>query len=56
MAVLIIEMVQPRLSGVLYTADPLNGDLHTIRVSAVEGLGENLVGGDLSPQHSYRKF
>lgn len=54
MAVLIIEMVQPRLSGVLYTADPLNGDLHTIRVSAVEGLGEDLVGGDLSPQHSYR--
>lgn len=54
MAVLIIEMVQPRLSGVLYTADPLNGDLHTIRVSAVEGLGEDLVGGDLSPQHNYR--
>ena len=54
MAVLIIEMVQPRLSGVLYTADPLNGDLHTIRVSAVEGLGEDLVGGGISPQHSYR--
>ncbi len=53
MAVLIIEMVEPRLSGVLYTADPLNGDLHTIRISALEGLGEDLVGGDISPQHSY---
>lgn len=54
MAVLVIEMVQPRLSGVLYTADPLNGDLNTIRVSAVEGLGENLVGGDVSPHLNYR--
>jgi len=54
MAVLIIEMVQPRLSGVLYTADPLSGDLQTIRVSTVEGLGEGLVGGEISPRHSYR--
>lgn len=54
MAVLVIEMIQPRLSGVLYTADPLSGDLGTIRVSAVEGLGEDLVGGGISPQHSYR--
>jgi pyruvate, water dikinase len=54
MAVLIIEMVQPRLSGVLYTADPLSGDLKTIRISAVEGIGEDLVGGGLSPQYSYR--
>lgn len=54
MAVLVIEMVQPRLSGVLYTADPLSGDLNTIRVSAVEGLGEDLVGGDISPQLNFR--
>lgn len=54
MAVLVIEMVQPRLSGVLYTADPLNGDLSTMRVSGVEGLGEDLVGGDISPQFNYR--
>lgn len=54
MAVLIIKMVQPRLSGVLYTADPQNGDLHTIRVSAVAGLGEGLVGGDISAEWRYR--
>jgi pyruvate, water dikinase len=54
MAVLVIEMVQPRLSGVLYTADPLSGDLETIRVSAVEGLGEDLVGGDILPQLHFR--
>jgi pyruvate, water dikinase len=54
MAALVIEMVQPRLSGVLYTADPLSGDPNTIWISAVEGLGEDLVGGGLSPQRSYR--
>lgn len=53
MAVLIIAMITPRQSGVLYTADPLSGDQHTIRVSSVEGLGEDLVGGRVSPQHNY---
>jgi len=54
MAALVIQMVQPRLSGVLYTADPLSGDLDAILVSAVEGLGEDLVGGDISPDLNYR--
>lgn len=54
MAVLVIEMVQPRLSGVLYTADPLTGDPDIIRISAVEGLSEGLVGGDISSRYSYR--
>ncbi len=53
MAVLIIEMIVPRLSGVLYTTDPLSGDQHSMRVSSVEGLGEDLVGGRVSPQHNY---
>lgn len=53
MAVLIIEMVTPRLSGVLYTTDPLGEVLNTIRISAVEGLGDDLVGGNISPQHTY---
>lgn len=54
MAVLVIEMIQPRLSGVLYTADPLNGASDTLLVSAVQGLGEELVGGGISPQQSFR--
>lgn len=53
MAVLIIEMIQPRKSGVLYTADPLSSDENTIRVNSVDGLGEDLVGGRISPQNSY---
>ncbi len=54
MAVLVLEMIQPRLSGVLYTSDPMGEDRDTIRVSAVHGLGEALVGGEASPQRAYR--
>ncbi|MBI5585032.1 MAG: pyruvate, phosphate dikinase, partial [Deltaproteobacteria bacterium] len=54
MAVLVIEMIQPRLSGVLYTADPISDDRDSIRVSAIHGLGDALVGGDTSPQSTYR--
>lgn len=54
MGVLVLEMIQPRLSGVLYTADPIGDDRDSIRVSAVHGLGDALVGGDASPQHTYR--
>lgn len=54
MAVLVLEMIRPRLSGVLYTADPVEEDMNIIRVSAVQGLGEALVGGDVSPGWTYR--
>lgn len=54
MAVLVLEMIQPLLSGVLYTADPVGEDRDTIRINAVQGLGDALVGGDASPQRIYR--
>ncbi len=54
MAVLVIPMIQPSLSGVLFTVDPQTGDQNTIRVSGVAGLGENLVGGEISAQRRYR--
>ncbi|MBI4774720.1 MAG: pyruvate, phosphate dikinase [Deltaproteobacteria bacterium] len=54
MAVLVLEMIQPRLSGVLYTADSIGTDQDSIRISAVHGLGDALVGGDASPQRTYR--
>jgi pyruvate,water dikinase len=38
----------------LYTADPTGEDRGSIRVSAVRGLGDSLVGGDTSPQHVFR--
>ena len=54
MAVLVIAMIQPSQSGILFTADPETGDRHIIKVSAVAGLGENLVGGEISAQRRYR--
>lgn len=54
MAVLVLTMVQPRFSGVLYTADPTGADRDKLRVSVVSGLGNQLVGGDTSPQHIFR--
>ena len=54
MAVLVLTMVQPQYSGVLYTADPTGGGQDSIRVSAVSGRGDGLVGGDTSPQHMFR--
>ena len=54
MAVFVLTMVQPQVSGVLYTADPTGEDRDSIRVSAVCGLGDSLVGGDASPQHMFR--
>ncbi len=46
MCVLCLAMVNPFASGVLYTADPLEGDTETMHISAVLGLGERLVSGD----------
>jgi pyruvate, water dikinase len=45
MCVLCLAMVNPFASGVLYTASPLDGDTKTMHISAVLGLGENLVSG-----------
>lgn len=54
MGVLVLAMVQPRYSGVLYTADPTGADDESIRISAVAGLGDQLVGGDASPELGFR--
>lgn len=49
MAVLVQEMLQPEAAGVLFTADPLTGEPHTV-LSAVHGLGEQLVSGQATPE------
>lgn len=54
MAVLVVPMIQPTQSGVLFTVDPETGDDSIIKVSAVAGLGEHLVGGEISTQRRYR--
>jgi pyruvate,water dikinase len=53
MCVLVLAMVDARESGVLYTADPVSGDLRRMKINAVEGLGEALVGGEASAHATY---
>jgi rifampicin phosphotransferase len=45
MAVLVQRMVQPRASGVAFGADPVTGDRDTKLVTAVPGIGAELVDG-----------
>jgi pyruvate,water dikinase len=47
MAVVIQELVEPEVSGVAFSADPVTRDPGTAVVSAVYGLGEGLVSGEL---------
>ncbi len=46
MAVIIQEMVPAEKSGVLFTANPTNGNRHEFVVSANYGLGEGVVNGE----------
>jgi rifampicin phosphotransferase len=47
MAVIIQQMVDAQAAGVAFSADPVRGDARTAVVSAVFGLGEGLVSGEL---------
>ncbi|CAO0821324.1 hypothetical protein DFAR_2250004 [Desulfarculales bacterium] len=49
MAVLVQEMLDPLVSGVMYTRDPLGGMGGPLLVSAVYGLGLGLVDGTVTP-------
>jgi phosphoenolpyruvate synthase/pyruvate phosphate dikinase len=51
MAVVVQEMVDPRSAGVMFTRSPLTGDRSVIAVEAVWGLGDILVGGEVTPDH-----
>jgi pyruvate,water dikinase len=50
LAVLIQKMVEARVSGILFTKDPNTGENHMI-VEAGFGLGEAIVGGEVTPDH-----
>jgi pyruvate,water dikinase len=53
LAVIVQEMVQSEVSGVLFTSNPMSG-LHTEAViEAAFGLGEALVGGHVEPDRYY---
>lgn len=45
-AVLVQQMIDSRVAGVAFTADPVSGRRNKIVISAIEGLGDKLVGGE----------
>ncbi len=51
LAVVVQEMVQSDISGVLFTANPLTGLLSESVIDATFGLGEALVSGQVEPDH-----
>jgi pyruvate, water dikinase len=51
MAVVVQQMVEPRKSGVLFTADPVQRRRDQMIAEAVFGLGEQVVSGQVTPDH-----
>jgi len=51
MAVVVQRMVDPEKSGVLFTVDPVNRRRDRMVVEAVFGLGEQVVSGQVTPDH-----
>ncbi|GDX83274.1 phosphoenolpyruvate synthase [Deltaproteobacteria bacterium] len=48
-AVLVQELIDARVSGVIFTVNPVSGSWREMTVEAVWGLGEGLVGGTVVP-------
>jgi rifampicin phosphotransferase len=49
MAVVVQEIIDADASGILFTADPVTGDDTMIEINAAWGLGEAVVGGQVTP-------
>lgn len=49
-AVIIQRMAKARAAGVCFTADPVSGRRDRVTISATEGLGDRLVGGEIDGQ------
>ena len=51
MSVAVQQMVEPRVSGVAMTLNPVNGDRSKVAIDAAWGLGESVVSGEVTPDH-----
>jgi len=51
--VIVQDMVDPRFSGVLFTGNPATGDSMEMVLEYTEGLGDKLVGGEVTPMGSF---
>lgn len=52
MSVVVQRMVDARAAGVLFTADPVSGRRDRLVIDAVQGLGDALVSGLVTPDHA----
>lgn len=52
LAVVVQRMVQARVAGVLFTADPITGRRRQAVLDAAPGLGEAVVSGTVDPDHA----
>jgi rifampicin phosphotransferase len=50
-AVVVQKMIDSKVSGVLFTIDPVTGDRDCLTIEACWGLGESLVSGKTLPDH-----
>ncbi len=50
MGLVVQWMIKPDVAGVCFTINPISGDENEIMIEAVNGLGEKLVGGEITPQ------
>lgn len=48
-----VAMIDSRASGVMYTVDPAEPDSGWLKISAIPGQGEHLVGGEASPDEYF---
>jgi pyruvate,water dikinase len=51
MSVAVQKMVTPITAGVAFTLDPTNGDRSKVVIDAAWGLGESVVGGEVTPDN-----
>ncbi len=51
MAVIVQRLLSADVSGVMFTANPINGRRNEFVIDVVKGLGERLVGGEATPTH-----
>jgi pyruvate, water dikinase len=51
MAVVVQKMVDPEKSGVIFTVDPVRRRRDRMIVEAVQGVGEQVVSGEVTPDH-----
>jgi pyruvate,water dikinase len=51
LAVVIQDMVQSHVAGVMFTANPVTGRRHEAVIDASPGLGESVVSGAVNPDH-----